>query len=133
VTLVDTSVWIDFFNGLETAVSRLLENLILAEEDVCISDFILTEVLQGFRSDKEFEIAKRHLLKLPIYGINGNNSYVKAAQIYRVCRKKGFTIRKTADCIIAQTAIENGLVLLHRDSDFDLIAKVCALKLYPVI
>jgi predicted nucleic acid-binding protein len=128
--LIDTSVWIDFFNGLETVATQLFENLIWSEEDVYISDYILTEVLQGFKVDREFDLAKKHLLKFPICGMKNTNSYIKAAQIYRLCCKKGITIRKTADCIIAQTAIENGLFLLHNDTDFDLISSICPLKIY---
>ena len=128
--LVDTSVWIKFFNGIDAISVSLLEDLVEAEEEVCISEFILTEVLQGFKKDGDFELARHHLLHFPVYSLNGLNSYIKAAQIYRKCRKQGVTIRKTADCIIAQTAIENKLVLLHDDADFDRIALVCPLKIY---
>ena len=128
--LIDTSVWIDFFNGLETDTTTVLEKLIWSEEDVYVSDYILTELLQGFKADKEFELAQKYLRQFPFAKLYNTDSYIKAAQIYRQCRKKGITIRKTADCIIAQTAIENSLFLLHNDSDFDLIAKVCPLKIY---
>lgn len=128
--LVDTSVWIEFFNGMDTTDVRILGNLIELEEEVCISDYILTEVLQGLRRDRDFEIALKHLLHFPVYSLKGLDSYIKAAQIYRQCRKQGVTIRKIADCMIAQTAIENNLVLLHHDSDFDKIASVSPLKIY---
>jgi len=128
--LVDTSVWIEFFNGLETEPVHLLSHLIEAEEDLCISDYILAEVLQGFKQDRDFELAKKHLLKFPVYSLNNLDSYIRAAQIYRECRRQGITIRKTADCLIAQTAIERGLILLHDDVDFDRMAKVCPLKIY---
>lgn len=128
--LVDTSVWIEFFNGIDSAAVHLLEDLIGAEEEVCISEYILTETLQGFKEDRDFELARKHLLCFPLYSLNGTDSYVHAAHIYRNCRKKGITIRKTADCIIAQTAIENKLILLHDDSDFDRIASICPLKIY---
>jgi len=129
--LVDTSVWIEFFNGIDAAAVHILENLIEGEEDICISDYILAEVLQGFRKDRDFELARENLIRFPIYSLGGPDSYIKAAQIYRKCRKRGVTIRKTADCIIAQTAIENRFILLHDDADFDRIAKVCPLKTYP--
>ena len=128
--LVDTSVWIEFFNGVDTTGVRMLGDLIELEEEVCISDHILTEVLQGFRRDRDFELAQKHLLRFPVYSLNSLDSYIKAAQIYRKCRKQGITIRKTVDCMIAQTAIENKLTLLHNDSDFDKIASVCPLKIY---
>jgi predicted nucleic acid-binding protein len=129
--LVDTSVWIKFFNGIDAISVRLFEDLVEAEEEVCISEFILTEVLQGFKKDEDFELARHHLLHFPVYSLDGNDSYIKAAQIYQKCRKQGITIRKTADCIIAQTAIENKLLLLHDDADFDRIALMCPLKIYP--
>lgn len=128
--LVDTSVWINFFNDTDSVVVRSLEDLIEAEEAVCISEYILTEVLQGFKKDSHFELARKHLLQFPIYSLEGIQSYVQAAQIYRRCRKEGITIRRTADCIIAQTAIENKLILLHDDADFDRIASICPLSIF---
>ena len=130
MVLIDSSVWINFFNGSETESVQTLEDLIAAEEDVCISGYILTEVLQGFRDDRSFETVRRQLLKLTIFDLNVPDSYIKAAQLYRRCRKQGITIRRTADCIIAQSAIENKLFLLHDDADFDKIAEVCSLKIY---
>lgn len=129
--LVDTSVWIKFFNDIDATSVYLLEGLIESEEDICISEYILTEVLQGFKKDRDFELAQDHLLHFPIYSLDTLKSYIQAAQIFRKCRKQGITIRKTADCIIAQTAIENKLILLHDDTDFDRIALVCPLKIYP--
>jgi hypothetical protein len=128
--LVDTSVWINFFNGIRTLTVDLLEELIKEEKEVCISEYILTEILQGFKKDREFELARRHLLDFPVYFLNGIDSYINAAQLHRKCRKRGITIRKTADCIIAQTAIENQFLLLHNDADFDRIASCCPLKIY---
>ena len=130
IVLIDSSVWINFFNGSETESVQILEELIEAEEDVCISGYILTEVLQGFRNNQSFESVRRHLLQLSIFDLTVPDSYIKAAQLYRKCRRQGITIRKTADCIIAQTAIENKLFLLHDDADFDKIARVCPLKIY---
>ena len=128
--LVDTSVWINFFNGVKTLTVDFLEELIEAEKELCISEYILTEILQGFKKDRDFKLARQHLLNFPVYQLNGIDSYIKAAQIYRKCRRKGITIRKTVDCIIAQTAIENQLLLLHNDADFDKIASCCPLQTY---
>jgi len=129
--LVDTSVWIDFFNGNSTLPQATLRKLLEAEEDVCISSYVLAETLQGFRDENEFKLAKRHLLHLPILGLSIPDAYVSAAKLYRTCRKKGATIRKTADCLIAQTAIEHGMPLLHNDKDFDRIASVSSLQIFP--
>ncbi len=128
--LVDTSVWINFFNGFDSAATHILEDLIKTEKEVCLAGLIVTEILQGFRDEKDFELAKKHILQFPVYFFDNPLSYIKAAQIYRHCRRQGITIRKTADCIIAQTAIENKLVLLHEDADFDRIASVCPLKIF---
>jgi len=128
--LVDTSVWINFFNDVEILTVGFLEELIESEEDLCISEYILTEVLQGFKQDRDFKLARQQLLNFPVYFLNGVDSYIKAAQLHRKCRNLGITIRKTADCIIAQTAIENQLLLLHNDADFDRIASCCPLRIY---
>lgn len=128
--LVDSSVWIAFFNGSEGSAVSTLEELIDNEQDVYLSDYILTEVLQGFRDEGEYEVARRCLVRFPSARLRDRDSYIEAAQIYRRCRKQGITIRNTADCIIAYTAIENDLYLFHQDIDFDRIASVCPLKIY---
>jgi len=128
--LVDSSVWIAFFNGSGGSAVSTLETLIDDEEEIYLSEYILTEILQGFRKDREFEAARRCLLRFPIARLRDTDSYLEAAQIYRKCRRQGITIRKTADCLIAGTAMENELYLLHQDSDFDRIALVCPLKIY---
>jgi hypothetical protein len=121
--LVDTSVWIDFFKGTETLYRAVLHGLI-QEDEVCLADIILAEILQGIKSDKDFKTAKNHLLEFPIYSLKDVDSYVQAAQIYRTCRKEGLTIRKLVDCLITQVAVENDLVLFHNDRDFDVISQV---------
>lgn len=129
--LVDTSAWIDFFNGISSSPRVSLSKLLEAEEEICISNYILTETLQGFKDDREFKAAKKHLLHLPILGLAFPELYISAAQLYCTCRKRGITIRKTADCLIAQTAIEHGVPLLHNDKDFDRIASVSSLQIFP--
>lgn len=121
--LVDTSIWIDFFNGSDSIFKRKLHQLI-EEDDLCISDLILMEILQGIKLETDFQKVKEHLLSFPVFALKSTASYIKAANIYRECRKKGVTVRKSIDCIIAQTAIENKLLLFHNDKDFDLIASV---------
>ena len=128
--LVDTSVWIDFFNGINSPGAGILHKMIEAEDPVCITDVILVEILQGFKNNGEFESAKTHLLHFPIYSLQSPEGYVRAAQLYRTCRKEGITISKTIDCLIAQTALDHSLFLLHQDSDFDRIATVCGLRIF---
>lgn len=129
--LVDTSVWIDFFNGISSDPRVRLRELLEAEEEVCISNYILAETLQGFKHNGEFETARSHLLNLPILELATPELYISAAQLYRTCRKRGITIRKTVDCLIAQTAIEHGVPLLHNDKDFNQIASLSSLQIFP--
>ena len=129
--LVDSSVWISFFNAQLKFQVEVLKTSIAGDEDICLSVHILMEILQGFRADKELEQVYGYLRMFPIVDMGGMSSYVAAAQIFRRCRKKGITIRRGMDSIIAQTAIENDLVLLHDDADFDRISFVVPLKIYP--
>lgn len=115
--VVDTSVWIDYFNDHNTLEAQILDRA-LGEEAVAIGDLILVEILQGFRSDEDYKIAKKHLSTLQQFEMLGVNMAIKAADNYRKLRKKGFTIRKTADVIIATFCIENKLPLLFSDKDF---------------
>lgn len=126
--LVDTSVWIDFLNGRDTPHRRLLHNLIEEEKDICITEIILTEILQGIKDDALYAITKNYLLEFPVIKPGGIDSYISAAEIYRRCRKQGKTIRKTVDCIIAAIARENKITLFHNDIDFETIKKCVDLK-----
>ena len=126
--LVDTSVWIDFLVGKNTPFRHLLHQLIENDEDICITEIILTEILQGIKDDKLYATTKKYILEVPIIRPKGSETYVAAAEIFRKCRKEGKTIRKTVDCIIAAIAQENDLILFHNDSDFESIEKCIGLK-----
>ena len=128
--LVDTSVWVDFLRGEDSPHRRALHRLIEDEEDISITGIILTEILQGIKNDRDFQTTKECLLEFPIYGPKGIETYIRAAQLYRDCRKKGKTVRKTVDCIIATICMENDLTLFHKDGDFDLIGSCTTLKIY---
>ena len=116
--VVDSSVWIDYFTGKDTPAADRLDAL-LAEDLVAIGDLMLTEVLQGFRADKDYRKAKELLLSLDVLNILDTNIALKSAENFRKLRKKGITVRKTIDAIIATYCIENELPLLHSDRDFD--------------
>jgi predicted nucleic acid-binding protein len=116
--LIDSSVWIDYFNGTITPQTDYL-HMILGIEEIIVGDLIIAEVLQGFRHDKDYEAAKSAMFAFPIFSLVGNNIALKSAENYRFLRKKGVTIRKTIDCLIATFCIENTLELLHSDNDFD--------------
>jgi predicted nucleic acid-binding protein len=117
VILVDSSVWIDYFNGLSTWQTDSLDNY-LSKVPVIIGDLILTEVLQGFRSNNDFETAKNFLNVLPFRQIGGYKVAMQSAQNYRSLRKAGVTVRKTIDVIIATFCVIEGLTLLHDDRAF---------------
>lgn len=114
---VDSSVLIDYFNGTENWQVEKLDE-ILGKEIVAIGDYILVEVLQGFRNNKDYNTAKKILKSFPCFSICGEEIAIKSANNYRTLRKKGITIRKTIDAIISTFCIENNLVLLHNDKDF---------------
>ena len=109
--LVDSSVWIDFFNGTETLATKKLDSL-LGLQPICTGDLILTEVLQGFRQDQDYQAAKKLLCSLPVHAMLGVALSLKSAENFRTLRKQGITIRKTIDTMIATYCIENNLALL---------------------
>ena len=126
--LVDSSVWIDFMRGTDSRERYALHRLIETEEDLALTEIILTEVLQGIKDDRDFKRVKEYLLEFPVFRPQGIATYLAAANLYRDCRCKGKTVRKTIDCIIAAICLENDLWLLHKDRDFDLIAACAPLK-----
>jgi predicted nucleic acid-binding protein len=115
--LVDSSVWIGYFNGDITPATDCLHSL-LGVEPVALGDIILLEVLQGFRAQRDYESARRLLLSLDIYPMLGVELAVAGASNYRKLRKLGVTVRKSVDTIIATFCIENKATLLHQDRDF---------------
>jgi len=117
VILVDSSVWIDYFNGTETLATKKLDSL-LGVQPVCTGDLILAEVLQGFKLDQDYQAAKNLLCSLPVHAMLGVTLSLKSAENFRNLRKQGITIRKTIDTMIATFCIENELPLLHSDKDF---------------
>jgi predicted nucleic acid-binding protein len=116
--IVDSSVWIDYFNGNDIPEVAKLDRL-LGQELLGVGDLILTEVLQGFRQDKEYQTAKRLLTSLTVFEMLGVEMAIKSAENFRDLRKKGITVRKTIDVMIATFCIENGHSLLFADRDFD--------------
>lgn len=116
--LVDSSVWIDYFRGTSAPETETLDSL-LGTEPIATGDLILTEVLQGFVSDQDFNQAKKLLTSLVIVDLAGQTIAVQAAKNFRVLRAHGITVRKTIDTVIATRCIENRLPLLYSDRDFD--------------
>ncbi len=115
--LIDTSVWIDYFNGQKNKYTDKLDDLLLSEV-IIIGDIILAEILQGFKNDKDFEKAKEYLNNLTCHSISNKDIAIKSAENFRQLRKKGITVRKTTDMLIGTFCIENNIPLLHNDKDF---------------
>lgn len=116
--VVDTTVWVDYFNGQVNPETEYLDS-VLSEEPILVGDLILTETLQGFKEDKDFKLAQTALARFEQAGMLDLKIAQQSAQNYRTLRKKGITVRKTIDCLIATYCIENDHTLLHRDADFD--------------
>ncbi len=116
--LVDLSVWIDYFNGVNTPETDYLDRA-LGNQPLLVGDIILAEVLQGFRADKDFEAARQAFSAFQQVEMLNPHLAVQSAIHFRALRKKGITVRKTIDCLIATYCIETGALLLHSDRDFE--------------
>ena len=127
MTVVDTSVWIDYFNGVPTRETALLDAL-LGVEPIVIGDLILAEVLQGFGSERALREARAGLDRLLFQPMVGRDVALAAARNYRALRARGVTVRKTIDMLIATFCMENGHRLLHSDRDFVPIAEHLGLE-----
>jgi predicted nucleic acid-binding protein len=127
MVLVDSSVWIDYFNGQDSEATNRLDTL-LGTEPIAIGDLILAEVLQGFKSDVDYKTAKKLLTSLTVFNLLNAELAIKSADNFRALRKKGITIRKTADSIIATFCVEQDHSLLFSDRDFLPFVKHLGLK-----
>jgi predicted nucleic acid-binding protein len=127
VVLVDTSVWVDYFNGVETPRTDRLDQL-LGSGRLLTGDLILAELLQGFARDVDYRAARRLLLELPCAELVGRDNALRAADYYRRLRKRGVTVRKTIDILIGTYCIQHGHDLLHADKDFDAMQRHLGLR-----
>jgi hypothetical protein len=118
VWIVDSSVWIDYFNGTRTPQTDILDAA-LGQQNIGLGDIILCEVLQGYRRQRDFDAARQSLLQFPIHLMGGTEIAIKSAENFRILRRQGITVRKTIDCLIATFVIEHGFSLLHSDRDFE--------------
>jgi len=129
MVVVDTTVWIDYINGLETPYTNALDYELLHNQ-VVTGDLLITEFLQGFRNDRDFETAKNIMDSLIYCDMLGKEIALKSAGNFRFLRKNGITIRRTADIIIGTFCIEHELPLLHNDRDFEPMEKYLGLRVY---
>ena len=129
--LVDTSVWIDHFQGRSTAQTQFLSEAVDKNVDLCLCGMVLTEILQGIQNEREYRSTRSALENL-IFLPTSMETYILAADIYRSARSKGESIRNTIDCLIAACAISHHVPLLQHDRDYSVIAKFSKLKLIQV-
>jgi len=125
--IVDTTVWIDYFNGLPTLQTDWLDDQ-LARQRLGLTDLILCEVLQGVRDDRQWQQLRRDLLKFEVFEMGGIDLALAAAQNYRTLRRQGLTIRATIDSLIATFCLLNDYALLHNDRDYDAFEHALGLK-----
>ena len=129
--LVDTSVLIDFFRGINNPAKVRFKSILEQDIPFGITALIYQEVLQGAKSEKEYADLNKYLSSQRFFHPKDPiETFAKAARLYFRCRKKGITIRSTVDCLIARISIENKLLLLHNDRDFEAMAAVAPLKFF---
>ncbi|WP_310384319.1 PIN domain nuclease [Roseateles sp.] len=129
--LVDSSVWIDFFNGRETVGVRRLSDLLEdAGAPLALADLVLFEVLRGFRDQRDYLAAKRALGALDVVDIGGEDCALHAAEHYRALRVGGFTVNSPVDVLQASFCIENDHALLHSERDYDAMESLRGLKVW---
>ena len=130
--LVDTSVWIDYFNNIESQYTTTLDTY-LDQGVVAIGDIIFLEILQGIRKDSDYEKTMNYLEAFDSYDLLRTEQVHSSASYYRHLRKKGITIRSTTDIIIANFCITHSIPLLTRDRDFQPFVSHCSLKLAALV
>lgn len=128
--VVDTSVWIDVLNGVDSPAAQTCVELIEGGEPVALTDVIFAEILQGLSNDREAIDVDRHLRAFPVLRLESLDDFALAAELYRTARRSGITIRKTLDCLIAAPCVRVNAPLLHADKDFDRLAGCTALRIY---
>ncbi len=130
--LIDSSVWIDWLRGADTDAIRFVQQR-QAQEELALTQMVYLEVLQGVRSDRQFNQTRRVLgAQTMLAPLDPLETFENAARLYRLARRAGLTIRKSGDCLIAAIALEQGALLVHNDRDFLALAQVAPeLMLYP--
>lgn len=125
--VVDTSAWIDYFNGLALPHTGLLDTL-LGERTLAVGDLILAELLQGFDSEADAKRALSLLEPLEFLEMAGREVAIQSAANFRHLRRRGVTVRRTMDMLIGTYCLMHGHELLHNDRDFDVLSKHLGLR-----
>lgn len=128
--VVDTSVWVDVLNEVETPAAGRCAALLEDGAPVALTDIIYAEVLQGFRTEREANRVERHLRAFPLLRLETLDDFSLAARLYRQARRAGITIRKTLDYLIAAPCVREGVPILHADEDFDRLASCTRLEVF---
>jgi predicted nucleic acid-binding protein len=126
--VADTSAWVEFLRGTDHRVAVKLRRLIAADEDIALTEMVLTELLAGARSGSPVRELRSRLLGFAVLPLEGLGDFEEAAALYRACRDAGETLRSLSDCLIAVPVIRAGAELLHNDADFNVIARHSPLK-----
>jgi predicted nucleic acid-binding protein len=132
VILVDSSTWIDLLRATERPGHRTLRRLLAEGADLAVTEPVMMEVLAGAHSPREEEAVRGQLAGFAFLSLGGIDAYEHAAEIYRVCRSRGESVRRLLDCLIAVPAIRAGAAILHCDRDFDVIARHTPLEVVPL-
>lgn len=128
--VVDTTVWIDFLEARGTAYDRHLTELLEGDAPIALVDIVYCEILQGIRDEEIYRRTRLSLRAHPILRPRGLETFEAAANLYRTARRRGFTVRRSVDCLIAATCLEAGAEIYHNDRDFDALARVSSLAVY---
>lgn len=127
--LVDSSVWIAFFNNVESQETHVLSELLAVENTICTCPLTFQEVLQGISDENDAERIKKNLETFDLLYVEPFTAAIEAANVHRVLKKKGVNLRRSNDCLVSYYAMFNNAYILHKDRDFDQIAKYFPLKL----
>ncbi|MGH9194963.1 MAG: type II toxin-antitoxin system VapC family toxin [Acidimicrobiia bacterium] len=128
--VVDTSVWIDVLNDVASAKASRCTELLKDGAPLALTDVIFTEILQGFRQEREARRVEKHLRAFPVLRLEDLDDFALAAELYRKARRAGVTVRKTLDCLIAAPCVRDGVPILHADDDFDHLASCTELEVF---
>lgn len=125
--LADTSAWVEYLRGTGSAVNRRVREAVTDEEPLAVTEVVVMELLAGATDNARRDALRRLLYRCELLPVGELATYEDAAELYRRCRSAGETPRQMTDCLIAAVAIRAGAELLHRDADFEVIARHSAL------